>query len=61
MLPGFQHSYKTFLAFLVLDPTLTFAFGNDEKVISGFALLDFNFFRLAHNKLDLCYHIVLHL
>ena len=58
MLAGLEHSDKTLLSLLIFDPTLALTFGNDEEVVSCFTLLDLYFLRLAHDKLNLRYHVV---
>ena len=58
VLARLEHSNKTLLSFFVFDPTLALAFRDDEEVVSCFTLLNLYFLRLAHDKLNLRYHVV---
>ena len=58
MLSGVQGANEMLLALLVFHETLTFTFSDDEKVECSFALLNFDFFWLRHDKFNLCDNVV---
>ena len=58
VLSRIQRPYKSFLSMLILDEALTVALGNDEEVVGGLSLLNFDLLRLAHYQLNLRDHVV---
>ena len=61
MLAWVQRTDKPLCSVFIFDQTFTFTFCNNEKVIRSFALLNLNFLRLTHHKLNFCDYVVLYL